>query len=57
MGLSTAFKSFSSVVAILGGVAILTQGAFAQTVDSGALIDDYCAKCHNLDDYSGGIDL
>jgi hypothetical protein len=57
MSLSTVFKSFSRVVTIIGGVAVVAQYAQAAEVDTGALIGEYCAKCHNLDDYSGGIDL
>jgi Protein of unknown function (DUF1592)/Protein of unknown function (DUF1588)/Protein of unknown function (DUF1587)/Protein of unknown function (DUF1585)/Protein of unknown function (DUF1595) len=26
-------------------------------VDSGALVEEYCTKCHNFDDFSGGISL
>ncbi len=37
------------------------QGAFAQSPASDAemegLIETYCTECHNLDDYSGGLDL
>lgn len=36
------------------------QGVSAQSaaeIDAGALIDEYCVACHNLNDYSGGIDL
>ena len=62
MGLSTKFKLVSRAFTVLGGVAISTPYTFAQHtdvsgIDSGALITEYCTKCHNLDDYSGGIDL
>jgi hypothetical protein len=59
MSLSTVFKSFSRVVTLVGGVAVVAQYAAAQdsAVDSGAIFEEYCTKCHNLDDYSGGIDL
>jgi hypothetical protein len=61
MDLST-YKTFFRVFSILGGGAIFAPYALAQDagvtgVDSAALIGDYCTKCHNLDDYSGGIDL
>lgn len=62
MGLQTVFKPTFRVVTVLGSMAVFAQGAFAQEagvaeVDSAALIDQYCVKCHNFDDYSGGIDL
>jgi len=36
-----------------------TQAAIAHdgSVDSEALIDKYCAPCHNSSDFAGGIDL
>jgi Protein of unknown function (DUF1592)/Protein of unknown function (DUF1587)/Protein of unknown function (DUF1585)/Protein of unknown function (DUF1595)/Protein of unknown function (DUF1588) len=44
---------------LLAGVIVFTQAAVAQdgSVDSGALIDKYCATCHNSSDYAGGVDL
>jgi hypothetical protein len=54
------FRSFIVIGGVVGGAVIGSQSAFAQdskAVDSGALIEQYCAKCHNLDDYAGGIDL
>ena len=34
------------------------QSAWAQDNDQvGQLLDEYCTKCHNFDDYAGGIDL
>ena len=47
-----------NVYAVLAGVTIFTQAA-AQGggVDSGALLDKYCTKCHNTTDWAGGIDL
>jgi hypothetical protein len=36
---------------------VLAPFASAQQVDADALIDKYCTKCHNFDDYAGGIDL
>src|SRR5690606_37684233 len=58
MGRST-LKSLPHAFAILGGLAIWTPYVLAQRagVDTGALIDQYCTKCHNFDDYAGGIDL
>ena len=33
-------------------------GVWAQDVDEVAgVIQEYCTKCHNFEDYSGGIDL
>lgn len=48
--------------AILGVIALSVPATFAQNaksagVDSAVLFEDYCAKCHNFEDYSGGIDL
>jgi len=66
MGRSIMFKATSHVCTVLGGVilggALVSQSALAQetalSVEEGAaLIGEYCAKCHNLDDYAGGIDL
>ncbi|MES2624732.1 MAG: DUF1592 domain-containing protein [Pseudomonadota bacterium] len=61
MGLSIVFKSFVRSVTIVGGIVIFTPYASAQgskgSVDTGALLGEYCTKCHNLEDYSGGIDL
>jgi hypothetical protein len=44
---------------VLAGFTVFAQGAAAQGhgVDSGALIEKYCASCHNSEDYSGGLDL
>ena len=57
MAHSILFKSLSRLT--LGTLVVLGQHAFAQDakVDSGALIEKYCTKCHNSDDYAGGIDL
>jgi hypothetical protein len=41
----------------LGGAAFAAPYVAAQEVDTGALISEYCTKCHNFDDYAGGIDL
>jgi len=53
------FKAFSRVFTILGSVALSANYTLAQDagVDSGAIFEEYCVKCHNLEDYSGGIDL
>ncbi len=44
---------------MLAGAAIFAQGAVAQggSVDTGALIDQYCTSCHNSVDYAAGLDL
>ncbi|MES2603737.1 MAG: DUF1592 domain-containing protein [Pseudomonadota bacterium] len=57
MGLSTAIKSLVRAFAVVGGVVVFTPFTLAQKVDTAALIQQYCAECHNLDDYSGGLDL
>src|SRR5690554_1817129 len=61
MGRSIVFKSLPRVLT-LGAFAISSQYAAAQQSgvagdESAALINEYCSECHNLDDYSGGIDL
>ncbi len=57
MGSPNFFKSVTRVT--LGALVIWGHCTYAQNakVDSGALIDKYCTKCHNSDDYAGGIDL
>ncbi len=59
MRLSIKFKSIPRVFSTIGAFALFNQCAFAQEagVDTVALFETYCTKCHNLDDYSGGIDL
>lgn len=59
MGKSIAFKPTLRALAVVGGVALLSPLALAQRgdLDSGALLEQYCTKCHNLDDYFGGLDL
>ena len=44
---------------ILAGIIMFTQAAIAHdgSVDSEALIDKYCAGCHNSSDFAGGVDL
>jgi hypothetical protein len=44
---------------ILAGAAFSAQVAAAQGggVDSGALLDQYCTKCHNTTDWAGSINL
>jgi hypothetical protein len=55
-GQVTVFRAFSRV--FLGVAAVSAPFAVAQdNVDSATLFGDYCTKCHNLEDYSGGIDL
>lgn len=36
-------------------LALVCTGASAQQLPS--LLQDYCTKCHNLEDYSGGLDI
>ena len=52
-------KPASHRVFILAGVIIFTQAAAAHegSVDSEAVIDKYCAVCHNPTDFAGGVDL
>ena len=59
MRLMTQLKPASHGMFILAGVIIFTQAAVAHdgNVDSEALIDKYCAVCHNSTDFAGGIDL
>jgi len=53
--LKPAFKLLTGAVVI---AACSMQSALAQSSDEVAgLIEQYCTKCHNFDDYSGGIDL
>jgi hypothetical protein len=43
---------------LFAGAALLAQPAAAQrSVDSGALLDQYCTKCHNTTDWAGSITL
>jgi Protein of unknown function (DUF1592)/Protein of unknown function (DUF1588)/Protein of unknown function (DUF1587)/Protein of unknown function (DUF1585)/Protein of unknown function (DUF1595) len=57
MGVSKIFKTLPWALSLLGTAVLMGQQAYAQKVDSGALIKEYCTNCHNLDDYAGGIDL
>jgi hypothetical protein len=59
MGRTDHFKFSFRMLAMAGGVALFTHTVQAQeaVVDSGALLEEYCVKCHNFDDYAGGIDL
>jgi len=61
MGIPAVLKPTSRILAILGGSAFFGHYALAQSAvsveQSAALINDYCTKCHNFDDYAGGIDL
>jgi hypothetical protein len=52
--LKPAFKLLTGAMVI----ACAMQSALAQSSDQiSGLIEEYCTKCHNFDDYSGGIDL
>ncbi len=59
MRLMTQLKPASRGVFILAGVILFTQAAVPHdgSVDSEALIDKYCAVCHNSTDFAGGVDL
>ncbi len=52
-------KPSISIAALMGLYLGAMNPAMAQQggVDSEALLNEYCVKCHNFDDYSGGIDL
>jgi hypothetical protein len=55
-GQVTVMRAFSRV--FIGVAAVSASCVYAQqAVDAGALLDEYCTKCHNLNDYSGGLDL
>jgi hypothetical protein len=42
---------------VAGALAIaVSQGLMAASVDEN-MLDEYCTKCHNFEDYAGGIDL
>ena len=61
MSQSLMFKSLAGIT--LGALAFSRQVTIAQDakddakLDTGALIAKYCTKCHNQDDYAGGLDL
>ena len=59
MRLMSHLKPASRGMSILAGVIMCTQAAVAHdgSVDSEALIDKYCAACHNSSDFAGGVDL
>ena len=44
---------------MLAGAIVCAPAAVAQdgSVDSEALIDKYCSRCHNSNDFAGGVDL
>jgi hypothetical protein len=46
-------------ILLLAGATLFAQPAVAQNahVDSGALFEKYCTKCHNSTDWAGGLDL
>ncbi|MDG2175958.1 MAG: hypothetical protein P8M72_07505 [Gammaproteobacteria bacterium] len=53
-------RSFKPLQMVMAGVLLgsYAQGVWAQVGDEvDGLIDEYCSKCHNFEDYSGGIDL
>jgi hypothetical protein len=59
MRLMTQLKPASHGMFILAGAILFAQAAVAHdaSVDSAAVIDKYCAVCHNSNDYAGGVDL
>src|SRR5271170_5700876 len=59
MRLMSQLKPAAYGMSILAGVLMFTQAAVAHdgSVDSEALIDKYCATCHNSTDFAGGVDL
>ncbi|MDT8399719.1 MAG: DUF1592 domain-containing protein [Pseudomonadales bacterium] len=51
-----------SALAVLFTSVLASKSALAQTSDTFGnemreLLDEYCAKCHNFEDYAGGLDL
>jgi len=59
MRLMNLLNPASRSILMLAGVTLFTQAAVAQggNVDSAALIDKYCTKCHNSTDWAGSTDL
>ena len=59
MRLMTQLKPASHGMFILAGGIIFAQAAVAQdgNVDTEALVDKYCAVCHNSSDFAGGVDI
>ena len=59
MRLMTQLKPASHGIFMLAGLLLFAQAAVAhdESVDSAALIDKYCAGCHNSSDFAGGVDL
>jgi hypothetical protein len=55
MRLISLLKLATRGMCMLAGATIVSQAALAQGggVDSGALLEKYCTKCHNGDDYAG----
>ncbi|HWL64210.1 MAG TPA: DUF1592 domain-containing protein [Steroidobacteraceae bacterium] len=41
----------------LAAAALFMSSAQGASVDTAALLDRYCSKCHNSTDYAGGLDL
>ena len=59
MRLMAQLKPGSHALLILAGAILFAPAAVASdgSLDSEALIDRYCAGCHNSNDYAGGVDL
>ncbi|MEX2366888.1 MAG: hypothetical protein WD601_09790, partial [Pseudohongiellaceae bacterium] len=46
------------LLTVFGGPLLLgSHGSLAASSEVGEVIDEYCTKCHNFEDYAGGIDL
>lgn len=50
-------KPLAGSILILGASQIVWAQDPQEALDAGVLLDKYCTECHNLNDYSGGIDL
>ncbi|MDQ2641613.1 MAG: DUF1592 domain-containing protein [Pseudomonadota bacterium] len=57
MRLMTLANAASRGAAALAAVLFFSAHAQGAGVDTGALLDRYCSKCHNSTDYAGGLDL
>jgi Protein of unknown function (DUF1592)/Protein of unknown function (DUF1588)/Protein of unknown function (DUF1587)/Protein of unknown function (DUF1585)/Protein of unknown function (DUF1595) len=59
MRLEALLSAAARGIFMLAGLSLFTPVAVAEggSVDSGALLDKYCAECHNPIEYAGGIDL
>lgn len=46
-----------TVLAISAGQSVQAQDTSEAGLQAGAMLEEYCTECHNLNDYSGGLDL